>query len=369
MTSELPFQFSSVDNSASTRNAPDQNLPDYMKVIVGDFPPTTQADLATRNVLELNAAMMGIYDNALKKYQKTFLARHPVILALFTGQGGKLILYRPDEAPLHAPSVPVHYQVFKSVSHSSMAVFELAGSNLGTVSDRSWVAPMRSFRVANQSALDGLDAVDLSAETRDNQAHILRSNIKFMDACLGKGGYAFADLQQYAHELKPYLQKNIHWAATTQVEHWMKVVKDWKEMLGPDWDKTYAASNTLYVTRQNNILFSVLAQFFGKEAMNTRLFLFETPEFVTTPELMLNVLIRTVSDRSVGQVFFGDYYLMDYELMGGDVRKAIEVEDKKYDIPVLLPPLVPFHSNEWPFRIDPSQGEGPATIEQIKTGE
>lgn len=62
------------------------------------------------------------------------------------------------------------------------------------------------------------------------------------------------------------------------------------------------SSNTLYVTRQNNILFSVLAQFFGKEAMNTRLFLFETPEFVTTPEQMLNVLIRTVSDRSVGQV-------------------------------------------------------------------
>ena len=103
--------------------------------------------------------------------------------------------------------------------------------------------------------------------------------------------------------------------------------------------------------------------------MNTRLFLFETPEFVTTPEQMLTVLIRTVSDRSVGQVFFDDYYAMDYELMGGDARKAIEVEDKKYGIPVFLPPLVPFHSNEWPFRIDPGQGEGPATIEQIKTGE
>ena len=60
---------------------------------------------------------------------------------------------------------------------------------------------------------------------------------------------------------------------------------------------------------------------------------------------------------------------MDYELMGGDARKAIQVEDEKYDIPVFLPPLVPFHSNEWPFRIDPGQGKGPATIEQIKTGE
>lgn len=376
MLSQLQFQVSvavflslflsfAVDDT-SAQSAPDQNLPDYMKVIVGDFPATIKADLSTQNVLELNLAMMGIYDNALKKYQKTFLAQHPVILALFSSQGGKLTLYRPGKAPLQAPPVPVHYQVYKSVSHSSMAVFELAGSHLGNVSDRSWVAPMRTFRIANQSALDGLDAVDLSAEARDNQAYVLKSNIKFMDACLSKGGYTFADLQQYAHELKPYLQKNIHWAATTQVEHWMKVMKDWKEMLGPDWDKAYAASNTLYVTRQNNILFSVLAQFFGKEAMNTRLFLFETPEFVTTPEQMLNVLIRTVSDRSVGQVFFGNYYLMDYELMGGDAREAIQAEDRKYGIPEFLPALVPFHSNEWPFRIDPGQGEGPATIEQIK---
>jgi len=81
---------------------------------------------------------------------------------------------------------------------------------------------------------------------------------------------------------------------------------------------------------------------------------------------MMDVLIRTVADRSVGQVFFGNYYLMDYELMGGDARKAIAVEDQKYGMPVFLPPAVPFHSNEWPFRIDPSQGEGPATIEDIK---
>ncbi len=369
MMSELPYPFSSVDDRTSTQNKPDQNLPDYMKVIVGDFPPATPAALATQNVLELNLAMMGIYDNALNKYQKIFLARHPVILALFSGPGGKLTLYRPGKAPLQAPSVPVHYQVFKSISHACMAVFELAGSHLGTVSDRSWVAPMRLFLTANQSALDGLDAIDLSAEARENEAHILGSNISFMIACLDKGGYDFADLRQYTRELKPYLKKNIHWGATIQVAHWMKVVKEWKEMLGPDWDKTYAASNTLYVTRQNNILFSVLAQFFGSKAMNTRLFLFETPEFVTTSEQMLNVLIRTVSDRSVGQVFFDDYYAMDYELMGGDARKAIEAEDEKYGIPVFLPPLAPFHSNEWPFRIDPGQGEGPATIEEIKTGE
>ena len=43
-------------------------------------------------------------------------------------------------------------------------------------------------------------------------------------------------------------------------------------MLGADWDKTYAASNTIYVARQNNVLFSVLAQFFGRDAHPVRRF-------------------------------------------------------------------------------------------------
>jgi hypothetical protein len=289
-----------------------------------------------------------------------------VILGLFTNQGGNFLLYRPGKPPLQAPQVPVRYQIYKSVGHTSLAVFVLTGSHLATIADLSWKGPMMGFRAANQAALDSLDSADLDAEHRDNQREVLSRNIKFMDACLSKGTYTFADIQQYAKDVKPYLQKNIGWAAATQVEHWMQVVKEWKEMLGPEWDKTYGLSNTLYVTRQNNILFSVLAQFFGKETINTRLFLFETPSFVTTPDQMLELLTRTVADRSVGQAVFGNYYLMDYELMGGDARKAVEAVDKKYGIPVFLPPLVPFHSNEWPFRIDPAQGEGPATIEQIK---
>ena len=355
-----------IGSRANAQSASDQSLPDYMSVIVGNGAPATKAHVAEQNVLALDIAMFGLYDDAQAKFQKNFLAQHPVIMALFSNQGGRLILYRPGKAPVEAPQVPIRYQIYKSVGHSALALFELVGSHLGTVSDHSWVGPMRTFRATSQNALDSLDTLDLHADARENQRKILTSNIKFMDACLSKGSYTFADIQQYAKGVRPYLAKNIWWGASTQIEHWMKVIKDWKEMLGADWDKTYGVSNTLYVARQNNVIFSTLAQFFGKDAMNTRLFLFETPQFVTTPEQMFDVLIRTVADRSVGMVFFGNYYLMDYELMGGDGREAIQAEDKKYGIPVFLPPAVPFHSNEWPFRIDPRQGEGPATIEDIK---
>jgi hypothetical protein len=361
----LILNLSSIRPSIA-ETASSQTLPNYMDVIVGNGVSLSKSQVAEQNVLALDIAMFGLYDDAQMKFQKNFLAQHPVIMALFSNQGGSLMLYRPGKAPLAAPQVPIRYQIYKSVGHSALALFELAGSHLGTVSDHSWVGPMRAFRATSQTAIESLDGVDLEADARENQRKVLSANNKFMDACLAKGSYTFADIQQYAVDVKPLLAHNVWLGASTQVEHWMKVIKDWKEMLGPDWNKTYGISNTLYVARQNNVLFSVLAQFFGKDAMNTRLFLFETSQFVTTPDQMLDVLIRTVADRSVGQVFFGNYYLMDYELMGGDGRKAIQEEDKKYDIPVFLPPAVPFHSNEWPFRIDPSQGEGPATIEQIK---
>ena len=106
----------------------------------------------------------------------------------------------------------------------------------------------------------------------------------------------------------------------------MSVIGEWKKMLGADWDKTYAASNTIYVARQNNVLFSVLAQFFGPEAINDRLMLIETISFTTTPDDMLDSLTRIIADRSVGALFFGNYHLMDYELMGGDARAAIIAE-------------------------------------------
>ena len=136
----------------------------------------------------------------------------------------------------------------------------------------------------------------------------------------------------------------------------MDVLDKWKKDLGADWDQTYAISNTIYVARQNNVLFSVLAQYFGPDAVNNRLMMFETTDFFTTPEAMLDLMTRVIADRSVGQVFFGNYHLMDYELMGGNGRKAIIAETTKRGMKTFLPPAVPFGSHQWPTLITPGPG-------------
>jgi hypothetical protein len=348
--------------AATTARATAEDLPAYMQAI-GGRTASSPAETATKDVLALNTGMFDLYDAAAKIFQGNMLARHPVILALFSGVGGRFILYRPGQVPLEAPSVPIVYQLLKSVDHSTMAMAEVVGPYLDNPDNQSWRGPMLAYRSRMKLALDGLDATPMPAEWRDNNRAILQNNIAFMDACLAKGAISSASLAPFTQKQEPYLKRNVAWAAQTQVAHWMSVVADWKKTLGADWDKTYAASNTIFVTRQNNVLFGVLAQFFGAQAVNDRLMLFETIAFTTTPSDMLDLLTRIVADRSVGAMFFGNYYLMDYELMGGDARAAIIAEDAKLGMTPFLPPVVPFGSKQWPALITP--GPGPASIADL----
>ena len=132
------------------------NLPDYLKAISGTTAPAP-VDLATRNVLQLNVSMFGLYDNAGKVFRKNILDRHPLILALFSGAGGRMILYRPGQPPVDAPSVPRVYQVMKSLGHSTMAISEVVMPYLENAADKSWVAPMRAYLTEMKSALEGID--------------------------------------------------------------------------------------------------------------------------------------------------------------------------------------------------------------------
>jgi hypothetical protein len=253
--------------------------------------------------------------------------------------------------------------LLKSVGHSTMALAEVVGPYVDNPGDKSWRGSMLAYRSRMQSALDGLDATPMEPGWRDNNRTILKSNLAFMDECVAKGTIPFATLEAFGKKQAPYLALNVTWAAQTQVGHWMTVLAGWKAQLGADWDKTYAASNTIYVARQNNVLFSVLAQFFGPEAINDRLLLIETVSFTTTPTDMLESLTRIIADRSVGSLFFGNYHLMDYELMGGDARVAIAAETAKRGMTVFVPPVVPFGSKQWPTLI--TAGPGPASIADL----
>eukprot|EP01034_Spumella_vulgaris_P019384 gene19384-24782_t len=71
------------------------DLAKYLEPISGQTPAPTPEELATRNVLQLNTSMFTLYESAGVAFRTNILAKHPVILALFSGSGGRMILYKP----------------------------------------------------------------------------------------------------------------------------------------------------------------------------------------------------------------------------------------------------------------------------------
>src|ERR1700688_3701067 len=151
--------------------APADDLPAYMRPIAGHT-ASSPAETATKNVLALNTGMFELYGDAAKVFQSNILAQHPVILGLFSGAGGRFILYRPGMAPLDAPPVPIVYQLLKSVAHSTMALAEVVVPYLNSPNDLTWRGSLAAYRDRMQSALDGLDAVDMQADWRPNNRSI-----------------------------------------------------------------------------------------------------------------------------------------------------------------------------------------------------
>jgi hypothetical protein len=366
------------------------DIPQFLRPFVTPAPPpATPADVAGQNVIALEDEMRTIYEGAHAVYTRNLLENSPVILALFTGAGGSFTLYRPGQPPLQAPSVPIAYQVAKSSGHSAMATYQLVAPFLADPENPAWRGPMAAYRMRHQMALDTVNDLDLPEEVRTAITAILSANIAFMDDALASNRLSVQKLEHYARSLKPHLEAAIEFAAETQVSHWMGVMDEWKAMLGDAWEKTYGVTNTLYVTRTNNILFTVLAQYFGRKAFNDRLLLMETTAFTTDPPTLLDLLSRILSDRALGRVFFKDYFLMDVELLstgGRDAvaqemakrvpgsggayttfsahRKIVE-EAKKRGLEPLMPPLAPFHSQEWPWHTHAEEGRGPKTLAEI----
>ncbi len=333
---------------SATSATKQENPKDYIKIVTQNSPLSAPIQEAQENILALNSTMQGIYEKNLVLFQDNLLKSHPVILALFTSEGGSLTLYRPGKEPLKAPPVPVVYTLVKSVAHSPMATYQLIIPFIHHAKNQLWRAPIQDFLLKNKIALTSLGDLQTSSEIKDTLTKILQENISHIEKWLKNGVPTLEELSIFTKKQKPYLEKCIGYAAQAQVTHWIDVLNDWKKLLGADWEKVYAASNTRYVTRKRNILFTTLAQFMGEDAVNHRLLLFGTTDFQTEPKIMLSELTRVISDRAIGELFFDDVMGMDVELLGKSAFSKLKENAKKLPDGAHVPPLEATGSTTYP---------------------
>ena len=189
-----------------------------------------------------------------------------------------------------------------------MALTQVVGPYIDNPDNKSWRGSMLAYRSRMQSALDGLDATPMEPGWRDNNRTILQNNIAFMDDASAKGVIPFAALEAFGQEAGALSdeERGVGGADAGRPldDRAGRVEEATRRRLGQD----LCRQQHDLVARQNNVLFSVLAQFFGPDAINNRLMLIETISFTTTPADMLELLTRIIADRSVGALFFGNYH-------------------------------------------------------------
>lgn len=86
----------------------------FMEPIAATMASSPAATTA-QNVLALNSAMFELYGSASRVFQRNIQANHPIILGMFSTEGGRFILNRPGLPPLDAPTAPVGHIADRSV--------------------------------------------------------------------------------------------------------------------------------------------------------------------------------------------------------------------------------------------------------------
>ncbi|MFJ9342113.1 hypothetical protein ACIRP0_22850 [Streptomyces sp. NPDC101733] len=314
-----------------------------------------------RALLALNEAMLGVSDGARPAFTERMLAATPVVLALFSGEGGRMILHQPGRSSSEAPAVPVTYQYLKAAGHSTVAIFKIM-TRYGKGDRATLREDLLTYAEMNRHALDHLPKLTLEPGDLEMVGAVLGHNRDFLDRALSMEHAEGEYLSDFARGTVPFVLTLLDRAATVQVTHWTTVIEKWKADLGDAWEHTLAAVNTLYVTRQKNILYTILAQAMGEAAIGDRLLLFETPEFTTTPEQMLDLLARIIADRELGATFFGEGRVMDVEILGDSARRAIRAQAARRGATPLLPTTAPYDSHQWPWPTDPHNGTATSTL-------
>ena len=207
--------FALCSGPAAIQGADD--VPQFMRNVIASRAISGPKDVAIRDALALDDQMQAIYSSSLQTYKKNLLATSPVILGLFSNQGGEFYLYMPGKPVIEAPRVPVGYEICKSCGHSAMAVYQLTAPYLDNPADQAWRTPMAQYLALQEATLAGFDNIDIAEDAKNSAKTLLTYNIAFMKECLKNGAFTAKGLREYIGGQREAIAGVVEYAARAGV--------------------------------------------------------------------------------------------------------------------------------------------------------
>ncbi len=302
------------------------------KSILGAFilfcaAPVFAKDTPLPSIQALAPEMFTTQGMQTKTYQEKLLAKHPVIVALFSPSGGQLILYRPNHKPLIAPALPQaqDYELASIIEHTAMATYAMAiyGMNNPSASP-SWKNQMQSYQVKIEAADSHVDDLPIPIAEKKLFHDILRITNHFIITNIKYNALSEQETASYAKNLKPYFVELSQIVISDEVNHWMQVVADWKQLLGNEWNNTYGVVMYIDTRPQNNILLGILAHYMDSNAIGKQLFYFTANTYSPTAAEAIQLLAKATPDKVLAEEVYGEYYLSYSQILGQRARAAMK---------------------------------------------
>jgi len=281
---------------------------------------------AIRDLLVLSPNMISTLQEQQVLYKNAFMKRHNIIVALFSPAGGKFILYRKGKLPLEAPLVPQHqnYELATIIEHAAMEPYLLSVlDRYNPLKKSDYMSQMRDLQKKITQASNDVNNLPVTPNEKKLFHSILNLSNQYINVTIERNVFLKNTSDEYARNLKPYLVELTQTIANDQVGHWMSVIRDWKLMLGSDWQNTYAVIVYINTKPKNNIFLDILIHFMGKKAVGNQLYYFTTISYIPTADEALNLLARELPDQQLASQIYGDYFLKYSQILGIAARKAM----------------------------------------------
>lgn len=263
------------------------------------------------DLARLNSVARRAYAEAGTAMRRTEV---PVLVVAFE----ELRLYSGGTCAMR-PYTPAFYHRLKEVSHLPLGVLSaaLAAAETG-MPDEAWRRHLAEMAEAARAATDDVAALGLSEEQLARQQGLIAASLALIDELLASPEPPGEErLAVFADVMRPLALANATETAYVQLEQLHGAVMAFREELGPAWERTLVVVLGPRAPRIDNLAMSYFEEMLGADAARERLIYAEN---ITEPAEAIALAERSLIDRRLGEVAFGDRFRLERDLLGDAAR-------------------------------------------------
>ncbi len=286
--------------------------------LLATMPAQAQEDpAAVAQLLALNRDFRAAYEATRKQMEQ---GAEPVLIV-----GGSLELYRQGRKEWSADITPPLYTRYKAIAHIPFAVELILAPWLGRGDSgpgAGWLPALQAYRDKVAAMGSKLGQLGFPPAQMPRQQAIMQAALHYMDAVLQSRHLEPADLRSFTRAIAPDLLANADAAAALQLDLMHAETARLRAHLGEaDWARLWILVPGPKAPREGNLQYGYYSRLLRGAEDEKRLLYFEG---MFTAEPALNQLGRYITDRQAADLFFGDAYRLDRDLLADGAARHLD---------------------------------------------